>query len=137
MDCIFCKIIAGEIPSAKIYEDGDVLAFLDINPDAKGHTLVIPKKHAVNIFDIDEESLKQVFVAGQKVAKHLKEKLQADGINFIQSNGAAANQIVMHSHLHVIPRFEGDGTKLLVHGLDQKNNSSPDELEKLAKLLSF
>jgi|SRR3989344_5592729 len=109
MDCIFCKIIKNEIPAAKVYEDDDVLAFLDVAPLTKGHCLVIPKTHYENIFDIDQAALQKVIIATQHVAEKIKNILQADGIRLSQSNGKAAGQEVMHFHLHIIPRYQDDG----------------------------
>lgn len=108
-DCIFCKIVKGDIPSFKIYEDNDVFAFLDIKPATKGHALVIPKKHAENVFEISEDALQKVSVVAKKLSAKLKEILEADGIRLSQSNGKAAGQEVMHFHLHVIPRYADDG----------------------------
>lgn len=107
-NCIFCKIVNGEIPCYKIYENEKVMAFLDANPVAKGHTLIVPKNHFENIFDIDEEKLKEIVSVSKKIALNIKENLNADGINFIQNNGSLAGQAVFHYHLHVIPRFEND-----------------------------
>ena len=104
-NCIFCKIANGEIPSNKVFENDKVFAFLDISPATKGHTLVIPKKHYENIFDIPEELLKEIIKVSQKIAKLLKEKLGAEGINLLNSNNKTAQQDVFHYHMHVIPRY--------------------------------
>src|SRR3989338_11384288 len=109
MDCIFCKIVAGEMDSAKVYEDADVLAFIDVFPMTKGHCLVIPKQHVENIHDIAEESLKNISSVSQKISRKIKDNLGADGIRISQSNGKAAGQEVMHYHLHIIPRYIDDG----------------------------
>ena len=106
MDCIFCRIVAGEIPAHKVYEDEQSLAFLDIRPASRGHTLVIPKEHAVDIFDISPESLAATTLCAQTVARTLRAKLNPDGMNVYQNNGAAAGQEVMHYHLHLVPRWE-------------------------------
>ena len=111
-DCIFCKIIKGEIPSNKVYENEKVLAFLDIGPVNKGHALVIPKEHYVNIYDIPENLLKNVIAAVKKVSKAVKKGVNADGINLNMSNDPSAGQVVMHFHMHVIPRFKNDNLKL-------------------------
>ena len=108
-ECLFCKIIKGEIPSTKVYEDNKVYAFLDIAPVNKGHTLVIPKDHAVNILDIKEEDLDAVSHVVRKLVPAIKQTVNADGINVMSSNGKAAGQVIMHSHIHIIPRFENDG----------------------------
>ena len=133
MDCLFCKIVKGEIPAAKIYEDENVLAFLDVNPDSKGHTLVIPKQHAQDIFDIEKESLQKVFIAAKIIAQKLKDSLRADGINLMQANGKAANQVVMHFHLHLIPRYQNDS--LIIHGHRPKEDEKPSfaKLQDIAK----
>ena len=104
-NCIFCAIAAGEIPSFKIYEDELVLAYLDINPFSKGHTLVIPKAHSSGLLDTSDEMLAAVIARVKKVAAHLKEKLGCEGFNILQNNGAAAGQTVMHLHFHIVPRY--------------------------------
>lgn len=109
--CIFCKIIEGEVPCSKIYEDDDVIAFLDVSPINKGHTLVVPKKHCENIFDIDGETLEKVVGAVKRVAEGVKKGVNADGVVVSQNNGKAAGQVVMHLHFHVIPRFKEDELK--------------------------
>ena len=108
MDCIFCKIVAGAIPSHKIYEDDATLAFLDINPASRGHALVISKHHAEHIYDMPVDALYAVAQATQRVARRLRQVVQPDGLNVIQNNGAAAGQSVFHYHVHLIPRQRGD-----------------------------
>ncbi|MEE9525038.1 MAG: HIT family protein [Candidatus Woesearchaeota archaeon] len=115
-DCLFCKIIKGDIPCTKVYENDKVLAFLDIGPVNKGHTLVIPKIHSKNIFDIEEEDLCEVNKVIRKIAPAIKKAVNADGLNIKSSNGAVAGQAIMHFHTHIIPRFEGDGLKLWPQG---------------------
>jgi len=110
-DCLFCKIVAREIPCNKIYEDENFLAFLDINPVNKGHSLVIPKKHSRNILEIEDETLKNLTVVVKKLSNKIKTALKADGINIIINNEAGAGQIVFHTHIHIIPRFTDDGLK--------------------------
>jgi histidine triad (HIT) family protein len=110
--CIFCEIVKGAIPSAKLYEDDAVLSFLDINPINPGHALVIPKRHYPTIIDVDEEDLKRTAAATRIVAKAIKEALNCDGINILQNNFGAAGQLIFHFHIHVIPRFEGDGLQI-------------------------
>ena len=107
-DCIFCKIIKGEIPSIKVYENDKVFAFADINPILNGHTLIIPKNHAENIHEISEEDLMAIAAASKKVAAAIKEALGADGIACLQLNGRAVNQVVMHYHFHLIPKSAND-----------------------------
>lgn len=116
MDCIFCKIVAGELPAHKVYEDEATLAFLDILPSSRGHTLVIPKQHASGIDDIRAESLTTTILTTQIVARLLRSKLQPDGLNVIQNNGAAAGQEVFHYHIHLLPRWEGDRATLSRRG---------------------
>ncbi len=108
MDCIFCRIIAGDIPAHTVYEDDATLAFLDIHPAARGHTLVIPKAHGADLLNTPPEALEAVVRTSQTVARILHNALQADGISIVQNNGRAAGQDVFHYHVHVIPRWEGD-----------------------------
>ena len=108
MTTIFSKIIAGELPSFKVYEDDHVLAFLDINPVQPGHTLVIPKTPSIDGLACSPEDLARLIVVGQNIAIALKEVVACDGVNFIMNNGEAAGQEVLHTHLHVIPRFTDD-----------------------------
>lgn len=117
MDCIFCKIIEGNIPAEKVYEDDLFIAILDINPVNKGHLLVLPKKHSENIFDFDEPEISNVMKVIKKLSKILIDTLKAEGINIIQNNCKSAGQIIFHSHFHIIPRYSGDGIKIgMVHG---------------------
>ena len=110
-DCIYCQIVVGESPSYKIYEDDDVLAFLDIYPINPGHTLVIPKAHTVDLLDTSIDSLIAIIKVLPKIAKAVVRGVQADGFNVGVNNGAAAGQIIQHVHFHVIPRFKDDGYK--------------------------
>ncbi|MDP6419465.1 MAG: HIT family protein [Candidatus Krumholzibacteria bacterium] len=128
MDCIFCKIIAGEMPAFKIYEDERSLAFLDLYPGCTGHTLVIPKAHAVNFLDLEEEDRDAVFRTARKVAGPLIEECGATGLNLFQSNGEDAGQVIFHFHLHLLPRKKGDGLQTL--WTSQESDSA--ELEQLA-----
>ena len=107
-DCVFCAIAAGEIPCFKVYEDESVLAYLDINPFAKGHTLVIPKAHAADLQGVDDAALAELVVRVKRVAAHIKDALGCDGYNILQNNGAAAGQTVRHIHFHIVPRWDGD-----------------------------
>ena len=106
--CIFCKIIRDEIPSFKVFEDDFALAFLDIAPFVKGHTIVIPKNHYMNLLDFPDEEMKNYFSALKQVTIKLKQSLGADGVNIMQNNFKAAGQIVNHLHFHVMPRWEHD-----------------------------
>ena len=108
-DCIFCKIVEGKIPSAKLYEDGDCIAFLDISPAVKGHTLVVPKKHHETLLDITEEGLKALMIKVRSIAKSIVDATSADGFNLLQNNKKIAGQMIPHIHFHIIPRYPGDG----------------------------
>lgn len=107
-DCVFCKIAAGSIPCAKLYETAHSLAFLDISPLNKGHALVIPKKHAKDIFEMSAEQMADVGKVARALAPVITEATGCEGLNLIQNNGQAAHQFVFHFHLHLIPRFSGD-----------------------------
>lgn len=108
MDCVFCKIVAGTTPSFKVYEDANTIAFMDINPLTPGHLLVVPKRHAVNLFDADEGLVAETMRVATRIAKSLRESLGIDALNLLQANGAAAFQSVAHLHVHLIPRRSGD-----------------------------
>jgi histidine triad (HIT) family protein len=124
---IFAKIIRGEAPCYKVYEDDDVLAFLDLFPQSYGHTLVIPKKAAArNLLEIDTDSLCQLTLAVQKVTRALVEELQPAGVQVAQFNGAPAGQTVFHIHMHIIPRHEGESL-----GIHASQKADPVELERL------
>ncbi len=107
-DCIFCKIVAGELPAATVYEDDDVIAFMDIGPVIKGHTLVVPKAHSESVADTPDELLAKMIVVVKRIAHAQSVGLAADGVNVTQANGAVAGQVVPHIHFHVIPRFDDD-----------------------------
>ena len=119
-DCIFCAIAAGEIPSFKVYEDDQVLAYLDINPFSKGHTLVIPKQHSQGLLDADDDTLAMIIGKVRKIAGHVKEVLGCDGFNVLQNNGAAAGQTVGHLHFHIVPRWNGDALTFENHQGDME-----------------
>ncbi|NQI69896.1 HIT family protein [Streptococcus suis] len=127
-DCIFCKIVAGEIPASKVYEDDQVLAFLDITQVTKGHTLVIPKKHYRNVLDMDAEAAGQLFTAVPAIARQLKEKLGASGLNIVNNNEEAAGQTVFHTHIHLLPRFDQND------GLDIQFKINEPDFPALANL---
>lgn len=133
METIFTKIIKREIPCAKIYEDDQVFAFLDINPINPGHTLVIPKEPYENIFEIPNEVLEKMIVIAKQIAIKQKEVLNADGINIGINNGKDAGQEVFHAHIHVIPRYKDDGYKLW-HG---KPYESKELIEEVKNKLAF
>ena len=109
MDCLFCKIIAGEIPAFKIYEDAESVAILDVHPRAPGHTMVLPKHHSQNVIELPAEKLGPVFTAVQKVAKKLRDVLDCDGLTVGINQGRVSGQMVDHLHIHLIPRWKDDG----------------------------
>ena len=127
-DCIFCKIIKGELPSVKIYEDGEVLAFLDINPVNPGHTLVIPKEHYEDFSSTPNEILSKMMPIIDKISKAMMEGLNVSGFNLALNNGKVAGQIVPHAHFHIMPRFENDG-----HHLWAGKPYAEGEIEKVAE----
>ena len=107
-NCIFCKIANGEIPSATLYEDENFRVILDLAPAAKGHALILPKKHAKNLFELPDETASKAIVLAKKIAAALQDGLHAEGINLVQNNGEAAGQTVFHFHMHIIPRYQND-----------------------------
>ncbi len=131
MDCVFCKIVSGEIPCYKVYEDNDFLAFLDMYPVNQGHTLVIPKVHYDNIFELPDDVASKYFVVVKKIANVVKNIMNADGINIGMNNLPAAGQVVFHSHIHVIPRFKNDG---LNHWGNKEVDK--DEMNRIAEKMS-
>ncbi len=133
-DCIFCKIIKGEIPCFKVYEDDKCLAFADINPVAEGHTLIIPKKHAENLWDISWEDLTAVHLASKKVIQAIKDTLNPAGVALLQLNGRGVNQVVMHYHLHLIPRTSG-GPQLPMTSWEMRQGDM-DAIKKTAESIA-
>jgi histidine triad (HIT) family protein len=111
-NCIFCKIIAGEIPSFKLFEDENTLAFMDINPASEGHALVIPREHFADVYEVSETAIAQTVKTAKKIALAIDRTLNLGGLNLLQCNGPAAAQSVLHFHMHVLPRSEGDELKL-------------------------
>jgi len=111
-DCIFCKILAGEVPGTIVAEDERTVSFMDVNPGSRGHALVVPRRHVADLGEIDDEDLAAVAAAARRLARRARERLGADGVNLMNSWGPAAWQTVFHFHLHVIPRYEGDPLRL-------------------------
>ncbi|MEA2479817.1 MAG: histidine triad family protein [Thermoleophilaceae bacterium] len=111
-DCIFCAIVAGDAPATKVDEDEHTIAFMDIHPWTRGHALVIPKRHAANIWEISDDDLHHVMAAAKRLALRMRETIQPDGINILNSTNKAAWQTVFHFHVHVIPRYEDDPLQL-------------------------
>jgi histidine triad (HIT) family protein len=126
-DCIFCKIVQGQIPSTKLFETDKVYAFLSIQPVNSGHALIVHKHHHSDIFDTPEEDMKDLAAGAKRIAVALKDALKIDGVNIGMNNGAAAGQVIFHAHLHVIPRLMNDGFKHWQH-----KDAKPEELKQVA-----
>lgn len=131
-DCIFCKIVNDEIPSAKVFENEHVLAFLDISQITKGHTLVIPKVHNENIFDLDSETARHLFEVVPQIANAIKAELEPAGMNMVANSGEAAGQEVFHFHMHLIPRYDkGDGFGAVWKS--HQSDYTPTDLKQIAE----
>ncbi|MBR2723443.1 MAG: HIT family protein [Lentisphaeria bacterium] len=135
-NCIFCKIIAGEIPSAKVYEDELVYAFLDISPINKGHVLVIPKEHHESVAAVNEETVGRMMKVGSRIGIALKRELDADAYNLHLADGTAAGQVVMHAHLHIVPRWIEDGFHWNWRQLSYNDGEMADISAKISKRLA-
>lgn len=135
-DCIFCKIIEGEIPSAKVYEDDKVLAFLDVSQVTPGHTLLIPKKHAEDIFAYDDELAQDLALRLPKIAKAIREAFpESKGMNIINNNGSTAYQTVFHTHWHLIPRYQED-EGLKIHFENNSEQYTQPEFQERAEQIA-
>jgi histidine triad (HIT) family protein len=133
-DCIFCKIVKKEIPSHSIYEDNNVIAFLDIAPINRGHTLVVPKHHYKTLTDLPIETLKQTMDAVHKIVEKIKQsELKMNAYNILQSNGKDAGQVINHVHFHIIPRYENDNLKLDIN--PDRAQYSQEQLADIAKAI--
>ena len=128
-DCIFCKVLNGDLPSEKVYEDEHAVAVMDINPWTRGHAVVIPRRHAADIFEIGDDDLSAVILAAKRLATRMRDTLGCDGVNLLQSNGAAAWQTIFHLHFHVIPGYEDDPHELPT----RPRPAQPEELAEVAK----
>ena len=111
-NCIFCKIIAGEIPSATVYEDEEFKAIMDISPAAKGHIVLLPKKHSKNLLDVEDDIASKALLVARQLTNAMQKELSCDGINLLQNNGEAAGQTVFHLHFHLIPRYREDAVRI-------------------------
>ena len=131
-DCIFCKLAGGMIPTNSIYEDDKFKVILDMSPATRGHALILPKEHYANIYEMPTELVSEAFALAAKLAKSMTDKLGADGFNIVQNNNEVAGQTVFHFHIHLIPRYEGDGQKI---GWNPTSLTS-DELDEIRCLLS-
>ena len=132
-DCIFCKIVKGEIPCFGTYEDELVKVFLDVNPVSEGHLLAIPKKHYQDIFEAPDNVLVEINKLCKKMSLLCREKLCADGVNIVNASGAQAQQSVFHLHYHIVPRYKNDGLNLWFHG--KKKEVSPEAIKKIQQKL--
>jgi histidine triad (HIT) family protein len=133
--CIFCKIANGEIPSKTVYEDDMFRAILDIDPVSKGHTLILPKKHYANLYELEEETASKVFVLAKKLAGQITKAVACDGIQVLQNNGEAAGQTVFHFHMHLIPGYEGELAGLTMHHKTDKPEYDLEEVKN--KILEY
>ncbi len=131
MECVFCKIVKGELPARKVYEDEDVIAFLDINPITKGHTLVVPKKHYKNVLDAPYEVIEKVNRVAAMIARASIKALGAKGVNIITNAEPVAGQVVMHYHVHVIPRYDDDELKYEYKGYKYEEGEADEVAQKL------
>ncbi|NCO04831.1 MAG: HIT family protein [Candidatus Magasanikbacteria bacterium] len=131
MDCIFCKIINGDIPNYTVYEDDHVLAFLDIHPHAKGHTVVIPKQHADTIFGLDDEYTQALMLGTQKAMEKIQEALGPEGFNVGWNHNEIAGQAVPHLHVHILPRWKNDGGKNIHAIINNPGNQSVQDIAAL------
>ena len=111
-DCLFCRIAAGDLPSTRVFEDERTIAFMDINPGTRGHLLVIPRAHSADLLEVEPEDLAACALTAQRMARRVKDRLGADGVNLVNSCGSHAWQTVFHFHVHVIPRYKGDPLRL-------------------------
>jgi histidine triad (HIT) family protein len=134
-DCIFCKIINGDLPSAKVYEDEYVYAFLDLSQVTKGHTLVIPKTHTKNIYETPPEVAKELFSSIPDIANAVRETYKPIGMNLLNNNEAPADQSVFHLHIHIIPRY-GDGDGYSSNWVTHNENYTPEKLQEMAAEIS-
>ena len=132
-NCIFCRIVKKEIPADIVFENNSVVAFLDVNPTNKGHTLVVSKRHFADICETDDSIASEIFVRAKNIAHMIVRAVHADGFNLIVNNGSAAGQVVMHTHLHIVPRFKDDGLKQWPH-----KDISKEEMQEIKnKIASF
>ncbi|MBN2041303.1 MAG: HIT family protein [Spirochaetes bacterium] len=132
-DCLFCKIIKGEIPSSKVYEDENVVAFLDLFPFTDGHTVVVPINHHETFLDFPDNEMEKFFSVLRKLANQIKKNLNADGINIVQNNYAAAGQVVFHMHFHIIPRWLNDKKPFIKQ---PKTQAAPEYLEEMTRKIT-
>lgn len=134
-NCIFCKIASGDIPCYTLYEDNLFKVFLDLSPTSFGHALLIPKEHYANLFELDDEIASKALVLAKKVATAMKASLQCDGFNLLQNNGEIAGQTMFHFHIHLIPRYKNDKTKIIFDHKSLKEEDAKTILDTIKKCL--
>jgi len=134
-NCIFCKLANGDIPTATVYEDEYLRAIMDAAPANKGHIIILPKSHAANIYEIEDEYVSRAFVLAKKLAVALKKLTGCDGVNILQNNGEAAGQTVFHFHVHVIPRFKDDDCTIVWKPTSYEDGEASEVAKKIAELL--
>ncbi len=132
-NCIFCKIANGEIPGHKVYEDTENLAFLDVKPHAQGHTVIIPKTHAMTVLELNDKKYLSLMSAVKKVMKKIQDKLDPDGFNVGWNHNTAGGQVVLHLHIHVMPRYNGDNGGSMHSIVKNPGKKSVEEVAKLFK----
>ena len=131
-NCIFCKIVAGEIPSRTLFEDEDFKVMLDVGPASKGHALIVPKEHYANIYELPDELAGKAMRLAKRMATHMTNVLNCDGFNILQNNGEVAGQTVFHYHMHLIPRYKGSDEMILWNA----NHFSDEQMDALAEQLA-
>jgi len=134
-DCIFCRMVNGELPVYKVYEDNEVLAFLDRTPINPGHTLVIPKKHSETILDTDDETLERLIIVTKKISNAIYKGLNIEGFNIVSNQFRVAGQVVPHLHIHIMPRYKDDGVRLWPGREYESEDEKKEVLKKIRKLL--
>jgi len=134
-NCIFCKIASGDIPSYTLYEDNLFKVFLDLSPTSFGHALLIPKEHYANLFELDDDIASKALILAKKVATAMKASLQCDGFNLLQNNGEIAGQTMFHFHIHLIPRYKDDNTKIIFDHKSLKEEDAKTILDTIKKCL--
>ena len=134
-DCIFCKLANGDIPVDAIYEDDLVKVIFDAGPASEGHVLIIPKSHADGIYDLTDEQAERIFAVAVKVSNALKKAFEPDGLNVVQNNGEIAGQTVFHFHMHLIPRYKGDGVNVGWNPKELTDDARQEMLEKVKSCL--
>lgn len=134
-NCIFCKLANGDIPTATVYEDEYLRAIMDAAPANKGHIIILPKSHAANIYELEDEYVSRAFVLAKKLAVALKKLTGCDGVNILQNNGGAAGQTIFHFHVHVIPRFKDDDCTIVWKPTSYEDGEASEVAKKIAELL--